>query len=316
MPQYSRKLAKGIRWYYKFTYEGETYFSKTIFKSQLEAKRAENQRFKDVEKDAKSTGIVDIDLLELINQRLDYVQAAKSEKYYQETKYYLGMLLNKIGNESVKSISSAIILNILIEYSKKQKQKNMDNYAVNALLRASKALFNHGIRFQKLDILNPCIGIEFFPVNKKLKYIPSDKEIEELLNLCTLEQKQLVEFVRDTGCRISEALNLRSEDIFDNYVVLYTRKSRNGDMVPRKAKYNYSKLPLPDENGKVFHYWAEEPKFLSRKTKSKWCWHNLRHRFASIHSKKGTPIFEIMSLLGHSNIETTQKYLQLLPDRS
>jgi hypothetical protein len=97
MPQYSRKLAKGIRWYYKFTYEGETYFSKTIFKSQLEAKRAENQRFKEVEKDAKSTGIVDIDLLELINQRLDYVQAAKSEKYYQETKYYLGMLLNRIG---------------------------------------------------------------------------------------------------------------------------------------------------------------------------------------------------------------------------
>jgi integrase len=220
----------------------------------------------------------------------------------------------------VKNISSAIILNILIEYSKKQKQNNKDNYAVNALLRASKALFNHGIRFQKLDILNPCIGIEFFPVNKKLKYIPSDKEIEELLNLCTLEQKQLVEFVRDTGCRISEALNLRSEDIFDNYVVLYTRKSRNGDMVPRKVQYNSSNLrKSADSNERIFNTWNITPKFLEEKIRDnkfkKWNWHNLRHRYASKLSKKGLPIFEIMSLLGHSNLETTQKYLQLLPDR-
>jgi integrase len=83
-------------------------------------------------------------------------------------------------------------------------------------------------------------------------------------------------------------------------------------MVPRRAKYNVSKLPSLIENGKVFHYWAEEPKFLTRKNGGGWSWHNLRHRFASKLSKQGTPIFEIMSLLGHSNLETTQRYLQLL----
>jgi site-specific recombinase XerD len=70
----------------------------------------------------------------------------------------------------------------------------------------------------------------------------------------------------------------------------------------------------PDE--KVFKRWNKRPKFLERKLKqlglTVWGWHNLRHRFSSKLSKEGKPIFEIMSLLGHSNIETTQIYLQLL----
>jgi integrase len=313
MPQYSRKLAKGIRWYFKFTYQHKTYFSKAIYHSQLEAKRAEIVRFNEVEIESRSSGIVDMNLLELINQRLDYIKAAKSEKYYEETKYYLSMLFEELGDVLVQKISSSIILNLLIVFSAKQKKSGFDNYSVNALLRTSKALFNHGIKFQKLNIVNPCIGIEFFPISKKLKYIPSDQEIEGLLDLCTQEQRKLVEFVRDTGCRISEALNLRADDVFDDYVVLYTKKSKNGNLVPRRAKYDTSKLPSTDESGKIFHLWREKPRYIRRKTKGMWGWHNLRHRCASMMSKNGVPLFEIMTILGHSNLDTTQKYLQLLP---
>jgi integrase/recombinase XerD len=314
MPQYKKTLRRGIRWYFKFTYEGETYFSKAIYKTQSEARKAESIRFNEAEIVCNDNGMNDINLLELINQRLDYVQAAKSEKYYEENKYYLTMLYKEFGEISVKSINSALILNLLIKFSVEQKKNGFDNYSVNALLRISKALFNHGIRFLKLNITNPCIGIDFFPVKKKIKYIPTDEEINQVLSSCNPEQKQLLEFVRDTGCRISEALNLRSEDVFNGYVILYTKKSKFGNLVPRKARYDTSKLPKPNENGFIFYHWGEEPKFLTRKNDGKWSWHNLRHRFASILSKKGIPVFEIMVALGHSNLETTQRYLQLLDD--
>jgi hypothetical protein len=162
MPQYKRKLKKGIRWYYKFTYDGETYFSKAIYRTQNAARKAEVAKNNEVEMSKYDTEPTDINLLELINLRMDYVEAARSQKYYEESMYYLKMLYNELGDMQVRSISSAVILNLLIKFSVDQKKKGFDNYSVNALLRASKALFNLGIRFHNLNITNPCIGIDFF----------------------------------------------------------------------------------------------------------------------------------------------------------
>jgi integrase len=315
MPQYKKQLKKGVRWFYKFSYQGLVYRTDAIYLTKTDAKKAEVVRYKEVVNEAnKINQNNDMTLLELINLRLDYLQAWKSNRYYQENKKYFQELYSKFGDILAREISKQEFTDSLIEISKRLKMENKDNYVVNARIRIYKALFSYGIKSCGLSIQNPCEGIGLFPVVKKLKYISTDDEIKQLLELCTLEQRQLVEFVRDTGCRISEALYLRAEDVFDNYVVFYTRKSKNSNLVPRNAKYDIRKLPEPDENGQIFKNWSDVPKFLAKKTKRKWNWHNLRHRFASLLSKKNTPIFEIMSQLGHSNIETTQRYLQLLPD--
>jgi integrase len=119
----------------------------------------------------------------------------------------------------------------------------------------------------------------------------------------------------ETGARINESLNLTFEDIKENYLILYTRKSKNSNRVPRK-------VPIPNclkgltGKGRVFPEWNDQPKFLDkvlRKEKMKiWGWHCLRHRYASMLSKQNKPLYELMSLLGHSNLSTTQKYIQLL----
>jgi site-specific recombinase XerD len=66
----------------------------------------------------------------------------------------------------------------------------------------------------------------------------------------------------------------------------------------------------------VFPEWSDVPRFLEKRVKKLtipyWTWHNLRHKYASELSRKGVPLFEIMNLLGHSNMKTTQNYLQLL----
>lgn len=68
--------------------------------------------------------------------------------------------------------------------------------------------------------------------------------------------------------------------------------------------------------GRLFCEYSNYPCFLSKKVKKLkhpiWNFHNLRHRYASKLSQEGRPLFEIMSLLGHYNLTTTQGYLQSL----
>ena len=77
-------------------------------------------------------------------------------------------------------------------------------------------------------------------------------------------------------------------------------------------------IPKPDcllsfkGKGRVFKTWDKRPRFLEEKTQNKWNWHGLRHRRASIWASEGMTLIEIMARLCHSNISTTQKYLQLL----
>ncbi len=312
MPTYKRKLAKGLRWYYKFDFDGKTYHSKAIYLTMQEAKKAEITKYKELGEQRNPE--YEMMFFTLIKERLLFIKSARSKIYYNNSKSYLKIASEYFGNINIKYISKSDIHKLLISYSNQMQENGKDNYSVNELLKALKALFNYGINYHDLNIKNPCIGIQFFPVKMKIKYVPTDEELEEILDNCDFFQRQLVEFVRDTGCRISEALNLKHSDIMADYVILYTRKSKYSNLVPRKVpKPSCIKKVKPDNNERYFNTWSKEPKFLRRKTKGKWSWHNLRHRYASILSKNNTPIFEIMSLLGHSNLETTQRYLQLLP---
>jgi len=94
----------------------------------------------------------------------------------------------------------------------------------------------------------------------------------------------------------------------------YTRKARNSNLTPRRIP-KPDCLKIIDGTGKVFHY-STLPRFLERKIaklNQKVCsWHSLRHLRASMWANSGMPLIEIMHRLGHSNISTTQGYLQLL----
>lgn len=319
MAQYSRKLKKGIRWYFKFDFSGKTYFSKCIYLSKNEAKKAENARYDEVSNNARNPSLMPIlSLREAIEERLDEVQTKKSKDYYKDNKRYYSILLNSLGDIPIDQIKRIDIENILLTTSQRQKSRGGDNYVVNAMLAIYKALFNHAIQRRDLSIKNPCFGIKPFSISKKLKYIPSDKDIEAVRSLCDIGQNSLIDFVMETGCRINEALRILVSDVYEDYIVLQTRKSRNSDLIPRKVpKPKCLMLTGLKPDSRIFSRWSDTPKFLEHKVKAlkqkPWSWHNLRHRYASLLSKNNTPLFQIMILLGHSNLKTTQGYLQLLP---
>ena len=137
---------------------------------------------------------------------------------------------------------------------------------------------------------------------------PSEEMILGVKDACNPEQQRLISFVYETGCRIGETINLSCTDVKDDHAVLYTRKSRNTVKTPRF-------VPKPslvgEGSGKVFKFTAY-PRFLEEKVREldlpKWNWNGLRRR-ASIWVNEDKPLFQIMMLLRHSNISTTQRYL-------
>ncbi|MHB8580815.1 MAG: tyrosine-type recombinase/integrase [Ignavibacteriaceae bacterium] len=323
MAQYYRKLSKGIRWYYKFSFNGKTYFSPCIYQSKAEAKRVEADKYKELDERRRFPDLKDDKKLsELVAYRFEEIKTKRSKKYYKANKQYLNELLDFLGDVWFSDITRGDINNLLTTTAKDLQLRGKGNYTINSMLRIYKAFFNSCILNFNLNNQNPCIGIKLLSIDKRLKYIPSDQDISVLKLKCNQEQCFLIDFVAQTGARINEALRFTGNDILENQIVLYTRKSKNSNLTPRK-------IPLPgcligksfDKDKKIFDRWSDVPKFLDKKLRQLkeentsvkiWGWHNLRHRYASLLSKKGTPIFEMMSLLGHSNMETTQGYLQLL----
>ncbi len=314
MGVYKRKLKKGIRWYFSGQFQGLKYFSKAIYETRAECLIAEREKLTELEKNIDKPQN-EMMLVDVMNARLDEMKANQSKCYYQETQRYYKMLMNHIGHIQVKKVSKAQINTLILDYSKQLKKKSQTNHCANAMLRAYKALFNYAIRIYDIDMRNPCVGIKMLPVEIKLKYIPSDEEISSLRARLDDEEKFLLDFVEQTGCRINEALRLKYEDIQDGLVTLWTHKARNSNLTPRR-------IPIPKciagktGTGQVFGRWTYYPKFiethvLDLKCK-RWSWHNLRHRRASLWAKEGKTLLEIMQLLGHSNLVTTQKYLQII----
>jgi site-specific recombinase XerD len=319
MAQYQRRVKAGLRWFYKFNFQGVTHRSQCIYLTKTEANRAERKKHDELDQKLRNPDLqADFGLLEAINERLDYVKVKKSKSYYRDNIRYLNILYKQLGNIPLTKVSKAAIEDLLLDKSNSQQDIERDNYVVNAMLRLYKALFGYIIGKHNLTLKNPCDSIEFFSVTKKLKYIPSDNDIQAVLELCDEEQKLLIKTVRDTGARINEALRMWGKDILEQNIVLYTRKSNNSDLVPRKVpKPDYFNMITIQSDERLFKRWSDVPRFLEDKVREleqqNWSWHNLRHRFTSKLSKEGKPLFEIMMLLGHSNLKTTQNYLQLLP---
>jgi integrase len=316
MPCFYRKLSKGIRWYWKFDFNSKTYFSKCIFYTKKEAQVTEREKYKALDEERRF-GKQDKPLFiyDAIQERIKFLSAKYSQSHKINSEYYLNLFVEFFGEVDIRDITRKDIQDFLIDYSRDLMERKLDNYQVNAALKTVKAMFNYIIANYDLVIKNPCNNIKPFSIKKKLKFIPSDEEIEKVLGQVNDRQKLLIKFVMETGCWINEALNLTFEDIKEDYLVLFTKKSVNSNKVPRK-------VPVPEclkdltGTGRVFPEWNERPKFLDHILRDKkmkiWGWHNLRHRYASLLSKQNKPLFEVMNLLGHSSINTTQIYLQLL----
>ena len=313
MGQYKRKIKKGVRWYYSGQYLSQKYHSKAIYLTKRECATAERKKLKELDEEARNPS-QDVKLYDLFVHRLDYLSLTRNQEYYRDNRRLLKQSLKKWGNIYASAVTKKMVADIILAETKRCQQEKLGNSRPNQLLKVLKATFNYANKKLGCEIKNPCLGQEKLPEETRVKFIPSEEMIQAVKSECNQAQCDLVEFVYLTAARINEAIALNYIDVQEEHVVLYTRKSRNSNRVPRFVpKPEFLK---PDGQGSVFKTWDAYPRFLERKVRDLdqpvWNWHGLRHRRASIWANEGKPLFQLQMLLGHTQISTTQRYLHSL----
>lgn len=189
------------------------------------------------------------------------------------------------------------------------------------------------LRFLYTHTLNRKIEIERIPFprrERKLPLILSREEVKVLLEAPgKLRDRAVLAVLYSSGLRVSEATQLKSRDIDAHRNVIWVRqgKGRRDRQTLLSAKLleflrEYWRAERPGE----WLFPAKDPtRPIAPKTIYLACRHaaraaglrkpvhphSLRHAFATHLLEAGTNLRTIQILLGHANLETTARYLQV-----
>ena len=231
----------------------------------------------------------------------------------------------KVNNENIKGY-----LEYLQEIGKKAS-------TVSRNLASIRSFYQFLIRTKKVK-KDPTEGIQSPKIEKKAPSVLTSKEIELLLDqpkdvdLKGTRDKAMLEFAYATGMRVTEIISLNIEDVKldEGYVVCHSgSKQRNIPLgtMSLKALKEYVEEARPviikDEkvkalfvniNGqrltrqgfwKIVKYYKEQAHITKEITP-----HILRHSFATHLLQNGADLKAIQTMLGHSDISSTQVYMQ------
>ena len=324
---------KGKGWRYDFTRKGIRH-TEAWFKTKKEALRAEAQKREELESPPILQEIqIDTGFLELINLKLDHVKAYNSAFHYRDYIYMARRWVKVWGKLNCNEITTKMIEHFVLQRSR------VSAHTANREIRSLRATFNFGKK-RKIVKDNPVDDIDFLPVEKRLKYIPSVSDIDKVIKQADSDTQDYLITICDTMARMSEVnrLTWRDIDLEQKFVVLYTRKKKGGHLTPRKIPmtkrlYEILQRRFQDrDNGKPWVFWhryfdrkervwREGPykdrkrimKTLCAKAGVKYFrFHALRHAGASIMDNNNVPLGAIQSILGHENRTTTEIYLHNL----
>lgn len=204
-----------------------------------------------------------------------------------------------------------------------------------------RLLFN-GLRFFYVAVLNSADFAAYsFSLPKRHQHIPdllTRREVALLLQTGNDAQKQLMlRTCYGCGLRVSELVHIRLQDIDGERQLLHIASGKgNKDRfvpIPDSLLYQWRVywqrcrpeewlFPVRGAKGKLRGAYCvtgiqKYVRSLKQKTaiKKRGGIHALRHAFATHALEAGMPIHQLQSILGHSHIQTTMRYLHWLPDK-
>ena len=225
----------------------------------------------------------------------------------------------------MENVSTKELRGFLLKYLKEKK----------GLSQRSVNYYNSIIRFIYDAVLDKPINQKQIPMYKGKRRLPkilSEEELNVFFNACeNYEYKTIFMMIYGSGLRISEATNLRVEDIDSKKMRLFIRNGkgeRERYTVLPKASLEmlrkYYKIYKPkhpegylflNESGKPLT--VERLRVFFRKYRRKagisedFIVHSLRHSFATKLVEEGAPLVQVKELLGHSCIRSTMTYVHV-----
>jgi integrase len=319
---------KGKGWRYDFTLKRKRYTG-TWLKTRREAREAEARR-REVVQNPKVEIQTGMAFLGLVNRRLDFLKAYKSERYITDHVYLGRKWVRQWRGLNCDEISQDMVQAYVMRRAK------VSAYAANQDLRYLRATFNFGIK-RRWITANPTEGISFLPVEKPVRHIPSKEEVAAVILAAGPDTQDYLWTIRETMGRMGEINRLTWSDVdFEQrFVVLYTRKKSGGRLTPRKVPMTNKLFEVLSHRFKhrdkkkpwVFWHrywsrkkneWVEGPYGDRKKIMKTLCekaevtyfrYHPLRHFGASTLDHAKVSLGSIQRILGHENRTTTEIYL-------
>jgi integrase/recombinase XerD len=225
-----------------------------------------------------------------------------------------------------------------LDFIKKQpeaiSEDDIKSYLANLLSErnvsnSTLALVKAALTFYYKEILGKNVNIKTPKIAKQVPVVLTKDEVRKMIEM-TKNQKHrlLIEFLYSTGVRLSECINIKLGDLEINEKIGWVRSGKgNKDRMIILSEKIIEQLDGYVQGKKhsseyLFSGWSEKlsprsiQKLVNLAAKRAGInkpvhVHTLRHSFATHLLESGTDVRKIQVLLGHSNLNTTQKYTQV-----
>jgi len=233
-------------------------------------------------------------------------------------------ILPRFGKELMNKITSQQISNAQLDMLTSKKLKNG---TANKLVFFLRHAFKMAIDMKIAGILeNPANNVKKLEELHRQRYI-TKVDVQVLMKVARNSKNQLLKYIIPflllTGARKNEVLRAKWSDV-DFHRSIWT--------IPITKNKKIRKLPISKELKKLIHEIPRKSRFLFPSPYSNrhlhLCYktwdtvrkkaglhdlriHDLRHSYASILVNSGRSIYEVQTLLGHSDTKMTQRYAHL-----
>ncbi|NPV85904.1 MAG: tyrosine-type recombinase/integrase [Anaerolineae bacterium] len=277
---------------------------------------------------ASETRFFNISTVELKNAWTDFVLSRVAMQCTHATlKNYqkiLGKFINWLEAQGVTApheLNARLVREYLALYASKS------DWYLNGIARSIRTL----VRFWHSEGYLPSPVIFAMPKvrEKRLPFL-NGEQVKKLLSVCSLREKAIILLFIDSGLRRQEFVNLNREDIDMQTGFIRVRQGKGRKdrttaigATTRRVLLKYwqtcsNQSPnapaIQTNQGERFSADGLSSLLsrLSKKAGVPFSPHALRRSFATLALKSGMDIVSLQALLGHSNIDTTRKYVQWL----
>lgn len=230
-------------------------------------------------------------------------------------------------NKSPKALTAQEIKSYLL--SLKQEKKLAPN-TYNTQIYGLRFFYCITLRQPLFKLNLPATKVTY-----KLPDILSAHEVQRIIKAVgNIRYRTMLMVIYGAGLRVSEAVHLKMSDIDGDRMTLHIRCAKGGkdryvilSPVVYRALQEYWKVckfesyvfPSKNDPNKPLSTHRASQIFKSAKANASVTKqggiHGLRHAFATHLLESGTDIFSIKTLLGHSSIQSTVRYLDFIPNR-
>ncbi len=274
----------------------------------------------------------------ILNDFLQYLKNEKElskntlESYGRDLRQFIEFLIeNK--KMDYRKVNKTTVITYLLYLQKKGRATSTISRSLASIRSFYQYLLNEGI----VDT-DPTINLESPKTEKKLPCILSLSEVDKLMNQpddntkMGVRDRAMLELLYATGIRVSEMVRLNIDDVDIDMGFITCKGNNKQRFIPfgkmaKKALNKYInncriQLLKKDENAlfvnyygkrltrqgfwKIIKRYTEQAKINKRITP-----HTLRHSFATHLIQNGADLKSVQEMLGHSDISTTQIYMQI-----